>query len=84
MKPTPTWAENNSNSSTSPSLFLGTKSDGNSKSNTNSVFGNSPCSFSKKNLKEGNQSEKITSAQGFGSKQTEKKIVSVSITNKIK
>lgn len=45
-------AGSNSNVSTSPSAFLGIKSIGSSRSNTNSVFGNRPLSDSKKNLKE--------------------------------
>lgn len=40
-------AVKSSNFSTSPSAFCGTKSNGSSKSNTNSVFGNNPLSDSK-------------------------------------
>ena len=46
------------NSSTSPSLFFGTKSIGSSRSKTNSVWGKMPRSDSKKNLKGTNTSFK--------------------------
>jgi hypothetical protein len=44
-------AGSNSKVSTSPSAFSGIKSNGSSKSNTNSVLGNNPRSDSKKNLR---------------------------------
>ena len=43
-------AETKVKSSTSPSLFLGTKVDGSSKSKTDSVLGKRPLSDSKKHL----------------------------------
>ena len=53
-------AGSNSKVSTSPSAFSGIKSNGSSKSNTNSVLGNNPRSDSKKNLQKPHQYTTLT------------------------